>query len=256
MKKTIIDYDNNEVVVCDGGNECHYKMESADAFEAVARAYIRAGWDNKYVYSFTWMGRPIIQLPEDIIRAQELIYSVKPDVLVEVGVAHGGSLILYASLMQAMGKGRVIGVDIEIRPHNRRAIENHEMSRFITLIEGDSIDAKTIREVRNRIGPDEKVMVFLDGKHTYNHVLQELQLYGPLVTKGSYIIAMDGIQRDLVGAPRSQQDWDTNNSAEAAKSFVANNSNYVIQEPGPIFNEGNIKKFVTYWPDAYVLKIK
>ena len=250
--KTIIDTDEQTVVVVDGGTSVRYDMATAEAFDAVAKAYLRAGWDNKYVYSFTWMGRPIIQLPDDMVRAQELIYAVKPDVLVEIGVAHGGSLVFYASLMEAMGKGRVIGVDIEIRAHNREAIEAHEMFRRITLIEGDSVAPQTVSAVQAAIPSGSRVMVFLDGKHTRDHVLRELSLYAPLVTPGSYILAMDGIQKDLVGAPRSQPDWDWNNSTRAAEMFVGENPAFELVEPEPLFNEGNVNRFVTYWPGAYV----
>jgi cephalosporin hydroxylase len=256
VSRTIIDTDSNEVLFVEGDETKRFDLSTSEAFDLVAKAYLRAGWDSKYVYSFTWMGRPIIQLPDDMVRAQELIYAVKPDVLVEVGVAHGGSLIFYASLMQAMGKGRVVGVDIEIRPHNRRAIESHEMSGRISLIEGNSVEEGTVEAVRALIKEGDIVMVFLDGKHTYGHVLRELELYAPMVTKGSYILAMDGIQQDLVGAPRSQSDWSHNNSAAAAESFVKENPQFVIKEPGPRFNEGKITKFVTYWPGAYLLRVR
>ena len=126
---TILDEDSNEVIVREGGNETRFPLGSAAGFAAATRAWLRAGWDVKYVYSFTWLGRPVIQLPDDLLRTQEVIYRVRPDVLIETGVAHGGSLIFYASLFKAMGAGRVIGIDIEIRPHNRKEIERHELSR-------------------------------------------------------------------------------------------------------------------------------
>jgi cephalosporin hydroxylase len=250
--KTTIDTDRAEVVIEGDGKISRFPMDTAEAFDAVARAYMRVGWDNKYVYSFSWLGRPIIQLPDDMIRVQELIYRVKPDVLVEIGVAHGGSLIYYASIMRAMGKGQVIGVDVEIRKHNRKAIEEHEMFDRISLIEGDSIADSTLDQVKNRISKGEVVMVFLDGNHSYQQVLQELELYSPIISKGSYILAMDGIQEDLVGAPRSNPDWGHNNSAAAARDFVKQNPSFEISEPGPEFNEGNVEKFVTYWPSAYI----
>ena len=159
----------------------------------ISDIWLRAGWDNKYVYSFTWMGRPIIQLPEDMIRLQEVIYEVRPDVIVETGVAHGGSLVFYASLCKAMGRGRVIGVDVEIRPHNRAAIEAHALFPLITLIEGSSIEPQIVEEVKSLIKPDEKTMVVLDSNHEKQHVLAELRAYSPIVSVGSYIVAMDGI---------------------------------------------------------------
>ena len=250
--KTTLDTDNSKVIVEENGEIHNFPMDTAEAFEAIARAYLRVGWDTKYVYSFSWLGRPIIQLSDDKIRAQELIYKIKPDVLVEIGVAHGGSLIYYASIMQAMGKGRVVGVDLEIREHNQKAIEEHAMFDRISLIEGDSIADTTLDQVQNLISKGEIVMVFLDGNHTRKHVFRELELYSRLISKGSYILAMDGIQEDLVGAPRSQPDWAHNNSASAARDFVKQNSNYEICEPGPQFNEGQVTKFVTYWPSAYI----
>lgn len=250
--KTIIDTDSAEVIVEENGATHHFCMETAEAFDAVARAYLRVGWDTKYVYSFSWLGRPIIQLPDDMIRAQELIYRVKPDVLVEIGVAHGGSLIYYASIMHAMNKGRVIGVDVEIRKHNRKAIEEHAMFDRISLVEGDSIADTTLDQVKGQISEGEVVMVFLDGNHTRKHVLTELELYSPLIAEGSYILAMDGNIESLVGAPRSQPDWGYNNPAAAARDFVKQNPKFEICEPGPQFNEGKVTKFVTYWPSAYI----
>ena len=253
--KTIIDTDNTEVTVEENGEIKRFKMGTAEAFDAVARAYLRVGWDNKYVYSFSWLGRPIIQLPDDMVRIQELIYTVKPDIIIEIGVAHGGSLIFYSNILQAIGKGRVVGVDVEIRKHNRKAIEDHPMFDRISLIEGDSIAQDTLDQVKQQFSEGEVVMVFLDGNHSRDHVLRELELYGPLISKDSYILAMDGIQEDLVGAPRSQPDWKYNNSAVAAREFVEQHPNFEIAEPGPGFNEGNVTKFVTYWPSAYIRRI-
>jgi cephalosporin hydroxylase len=254
--KIEIDYEKQLVSKNSNGSSETYPFDTEEAFELIADAYIRLGWDNKYVYSFTWMGRPIIQLPEDMIRAQELIYEVKPDILIEIGVAHGGSLVYYAGLMKAMGKGRVLGVDIEIREHNKKEILKHELSEMIALIEGSSIDQNTVNAVRSHIAEGETVMIFLDGNHTYEHVLQELNDYSAMVTKGSYIVAMDGIQRDLVGAPRSKSDWGWNNAANAAEDFVSkNNESFVIEKRVPIFNEGNINNLITYWPSGYIKRI-
>src|SRR3989338_4111581 len=122
-----IDLEKSLVIVEEGGNIKTYPMATPEAFSIISKAWLRCGWDTKYVYSFTWMGRPIIQLPDDVVRIQEVIYRVKPDVIIETGIAHGGSLVFHASLCKAMGRGRIIGVDIEIRPHNRKAIEEHEL---------------------------------------------------------------------------------------------------------------------------------
>ncbi len=228
------------------------EIGSPEAFRLISKAWLRSGWDSKYVYSFTWLGRPMIQLPEDMLRIQEIIYSVKPDVLIETGVAHGGSLVFYASLFKSMGKGRVVGVDIEIRPHNRNAIEAHELSPLITLIEGSSVAADTVARVKDQIRPHETVLVVLDSNHTKAHVLAELRAYSASVTHGSYIVATDGIMRDLVGAPRSQPDWDRNNPSAAAAEFLRESADFVIEEPRFMFNEGVITERVTYWPSCYL----
>ena len=247
-----IDTENNVVEVTENGKTDSYPIGTAQAFSVISQAWLRCGWDNKYVYSFSWMGRPVIQLPEDMLRIQEVIYQVKPDVLIETGVAHGGSLIFYAGLFKAMGKGRVIGVDIEIRPHNRSAIEAHELFDYITLIEGGSVDGPVVSQVKGLVKPGDTVLVLLDSNHTKAHVLAELEAYGPLVTPGSYIVATDGIMGELVGAPRSNADWGWNNPKEAAVEFSSKHPEFSLEQPMFPFNEGNILDPVTYWPGAWL----
>jgi cephalosporin hydroxylase len=244
------------LVTVDGpGGPVSHPMTSAEAFKLVSDAWVRCGWDAKYVYSFSWMGRPIIQLPDDMVRIQEVIYAVKPDVIIETGVAHGGSLIFYASLCKAMERGRIVGIDIEIRPHNRAAIEAHEMMPLITLIEGSSVDPSIVDQVRGHIRPGETVLVLLDSNHTKAHVLAELEAYGPMVTKGSYIVATDGIMALVVGAPRTQPDWEWNNPLNAAQEFVAAHPEFVIEEPAFPFNEGATRDRVTYWPSGFLKRV-
>lgn len=252
---TIIDEERGEVVVKDGEAETRHSLASAEGFAAASKAWLRATWDSKYVYSFAWMGRPVIQLPEDMIRLQEVIYTLKPDVLVETGVAHGGSLIFYASLFEAMGKGRVIGIDIEIRKHNREAIEAHEMFKRIELIEGSSTAPETLKQVKALIKPGEKVLVVLDSNHTRDHVLDELKLYGELIEVGSYVVATDGIMAQVKGGPRTGDDWDWNNPQRAVHDFVAQDKRFIVEEPAFPFNEGTVTERVTYWPDAFVKRI-
>src|SRR5262249_51224224 len=189
------------------------------------------------VYSFTWLGRPIIQLPEDMFRLQEVIYRLKPDVIIETGIAHGGSLVFHAGLCKLMRKGRVIGVDIEIRPHNRAAIEAHELFDCITLIEGSSIDPAIVGRVKAAVAPDESVLVLLDSNHQKAHVLAELDAYAELVTPGSYVVAMDGIMGKLVNAPGSRPDWGENNPERAVLDWIGRNPGFVIEEPPFAFNE-------------------
>jgi cephalosporin hydroxylase len=190
-----------------------------------------------------------------MIRLQEVIYALKPDVLVETGVAHGGSLIFYASLFEAMGRGRVVGVDIEIRPHNRQAIEEHPMKKRIELIEGSSTAPEVLDQVKALIKPGEKVLVVLDSNHSRDHVLAELKAYGELVEVGSYVVATDGIMAQVKGGPRTADDWDWNNPQQAVHDFVAQDKRFVVEEPAFPFNEGVVKERVTYWPDAFVKRI-
>lgn len=250
-----IDFEKDEILVEENDKINAYNLGTPEAFNVLSKAWLRCGWDNKYVYSFTWMGRPIIQLPDDMVRIQELIYSIKPDVIIETGIAHGGSLVFSASLCKAMGRGRIIGVDVEIRPHNREAIEEHDLFSYITMIEGDSIAPEIIAKVASQLNEKEVILIFLDSCHTKSHVLSELNAYAPFVSKGSYIVAMDGIMKDLVGAPRSSPDWNWNNPSDAAFEFVENNENYIIDEPIIPFNEGTISEKVTYLKNAYIKRI-
>jgi len=242
--------------ITESGNETH-AIATAEAFGIVSEAWLRCGWDNKHVYSFTWMGRPIIQLPEDMVRLQEVIYQLKPDVIIETGIAHGGSLIFYASLCKAMGKGRVIGVDIEIRPHNRAAMEAHELyGDYITMHEGSSVAPEVVDLVATSIRPGETVLVLLDSNHSKSHVAAELAAYAPLVSIGSYIVATDGIMGRLSGAPRSNLDWTWNNPESAAREFAQQSDAFVHSTPPFHFNESNISEAVTYWPGAWLKRIK
>ena len=251
-----IDPEKATVTLKDASGEQVYEFSDPQAFEILSNIWLRCGWDTKYVYGFTWLGRPVIQLPEDMLRIQEVIYLIKPDLIVDIGIAHGGSLVFYASLCQAMGKGRVIGVDIEIRSYNREAIEEHTLFPFITLLEGSSTDPGIVEQVRRSIKPDDVVMVLLDSNQTRDHVLAELEAYSPLVSLNSYIVAMDGIMENLVGAPRTQPDWDWNNPRQAALEFVRLHPNFQIVEPPFPFNEGDIVKRVTYWPDGFIQRIR
>ena len=233
-------------------NDRELNLADPEAFELISRAWLRSGWDSKYVYGFSWLGRPVIQLPEDMMRIQELIYQLQPDVIVETGVAHGGSLIFYAGLCAAMGKGRVIGIDIEIRPHNREAIEEHRLSPMIALVEGSSTAPDVVQQVHDQIGAAETVLVLLDSNHSQDHVAAELEAYGPLVSPGSYIVACDGIMQQVAGAPRTESDWSWNNPISAVQNFLKTHPGFEAHEPQWPFNEGKVRQRVTYWPQAYL----
>jgi Cephalosporin hydroxylase len=254
--KIVIDTDNKKCIIDKKGNIEEFDLYSKDAFEIISEQWVKVGWNEKYEYTFSWFGRPIIQLPEDMIRMQEVIYSVKPDIIIETGVAHGGSLIYYASLCKAMGKGRVVGIDIEIRPHNRKSIEEHELSNLITLIEGNSVEETTINKVRENVKKDEVVLVILDSCHRKEHVYKELELYSQFVSTGSYIIATDGIMKELHDVPRGEQDWLNDNPSAAAIEFTSKNDSFQLENPKWNFNESNLNKNITHWPNAWIKREK
>jgi cephalosporin hydroxylase len=251
-----VDTERAVVEVEEVGGVREIPFSDPEAFELVSRAWLRVGWDAKYVYGFSWLGRPIIQLPEDVVRLQELVFRLRPDVVVETGVAHGGSLVLHASVCETLGHGRVIGVDVEIRPHNRSEIESHPLASRITLIEGDSVATQTFTQVRETVGDAESVLVVLDSKHTKEHVLAELRLYGELVSTGSYLVVADGIMRDLAGAPRTSDDWTWNNPVAAVDAFLAENDAFARDEPAPPFNESNVRSAVTYFGGGWLRRTR
>ena len=166
-------------------------------FRALSLAWRTMALERKYMNNFSWLGRPLIQLPTDAMALQEVIWAVQPDLVIETGVAHGGSLVLSASMLELIGHGEVIGVDIEIRPHNRRAIEAHPLAQRISLVEGSSIAPEVVARVRARAAGRRKVLVCLDSNHTHAHVLAELNAYADLVSPGSYCIVFDTFVEDM-----------------------------------------------------------
>jgi len=256
--KLEIDTDAKTVWVRESGESREMPIYSREAFELLSSLWLKLSWNQKYSYTFSWLGRPIIQHPEDMIRLQEVIFSLKPSVIIETGVAHGGSLIYYASLFHAMERpGRVVGIDIEIRPHNKAEILSHAMSRYISLIEGSSTSPETLATVQREIrtAPPGPVLVLLDSDHSYDHVMKELELYAPLVSVGSYVVSTDGIMREVFDTPRGNPHWVTDNPANAAEDFAATNKNFVIEMPQWTFNESDLDKAITTWPSAWLRRI-
>jgi cephalosporin hydroxylase len=168
-----------------------------ETFRAMSTAWRVAALERKYMNNFSWLGRPMIQLPMDAMAMQELIWAVKPDLIIETGVAHGGSLVLSASMLELIGKGEVLGVDIEIREHNRDAIEAHPLAHRISLIEGSSVAPDVVAQVRAKAAGKQKVLVCLDSNHTHEHVLDELKAYADLVSVDSYCVVFDTFVEDL-----------------------------------------------------------
>jgi cephalosporin hydroxylase len=216
--------------------------EVADAF--ISELCIK----HKYSYQFTWLGRPIIQLPQDTIALQEIIWNVKPDLIIETGIAHGGSIIFSASMLELLGgDGRVLGIDIDIRQHNRIEIEKHPMFKRITMFEGSSIDPEIGKRVYEFAKPYKTIMVCLDSNHTHAHVLEELKLYAPLVTKGSYCVVFDTGIEDLPAGSFPDRPWDKgNNPKTAVWEFLKTHPEFEIDK----FIEN--KLLITAAPDGYL----
>ena len=220
---------------------------------AVSRMWIRDTNPHKYTYNFAWLGRPIIQLPQDIVAIQEIIWKVKPDVIVETGIAHGGSLMLSASVLRLLGGDRkVIGIDIEIRPHNRKEIESHPLASMITMVEGSSIAPATIEKVRTLVGKADRPLVILDSNHTHDHVLGELRAYAPLVKAGSYVIVLDTIIEAMPPELYPNRPWRKGNSPKSAVW------QYMKEMPGrfAIDDDMDAKLQISVAPDGYLRCVK
>lgn len=205
----------------------------------------------KYSYNFSWLGRPIIQYPQDMIAMQEIIWEVKPDLIIETGIAHGGSLIYYASLLELLGKGEVLGIDIDIREHNKKEIESHPMSKRIRMLQGSSIDKALAEKVKKYTEGKKSVMVCLDSNHTHEHVMGELEIYSPFVTIGSYLVIFDTIVEDLPDNYLPGKAWSRgNNPKTAVHEFLRKHNEFIIDTA--IDN----KLLVSVAPGGYLKKIK
>jgi Cephalosporin hydroxylase len=207
----------------------------------------------KYSYHFTWLGRPIIAYPQDMIAMQEIIWNVKPDLIIETGVAHGGSIVYYASLLELIGgDGLVLGIDIDIRKHNRELIEAHPMKKRIKLLEGSSVSSAIANEVKKIAANKKKVLLCLDSNHTHEHVLTELNLYADLISVGSYCIVFDTVIEDMPA------DWNWgirpwgvgNNPKTAVVEFLKTNHDFVIDK------EIDHKLLISVAPDGYLKRVK
>ncbi|SEB05343.1 cephalosporin hydroxylase family protein [Rubrimonas cliftonensis] len=253
--KLTIDDDAATLHVTDADGERTLPLYCDEAFALISRHYVRVGWNQKYSYTFSWLGRPVIQLPDDMMRLQEAIFMTRPELIIETGVAHGGSLIFYASLFEAMGAGRVLGVDIEIRPHNRAAIEAHPMSRRIELVEGSSTAPEVIAQARAAAAKAQRVMVILDSDHSHAHVTAELEAYADLVTPGCHLVATDGVMREVAGTPRGKPCWLTDNPANAAEDFARRRADFVLERPAPPWSEAAAVPEITHFPSAWLRRL-
>ena len=240
---------------------------SEDArLKSLAHDWVFQSMQQKYLYNFDWLGRPIIQYPEDMVAIQELIWKVKPTLVVETGIAHGGSLVLSASMLAMLdyceaveagttldprkSRRRVVGIDIDIRSHNRSAIEEHPLSGLITMVEGSSVDRHVIDEVHQLAAGHETVMVFMDSNHTHEHVLGELNAYAHLVTKGSYCVVFDTFVEDMPPKYFPDRPWDKGDSPKTAvREYLKSHNEFEIDK------SIDSKLLISVAPDGYLLRI-
>jgi len=232
------------------------RQGSDPALQSAARDFMNASVESQYSYNFSWLGRPIIQYPQDILATQELIWSVQPDLIIETGIAHGGSLIFSASMLElnaACGgpaDARVVGVDIDIRAHNRAAIDAHPMSKRITMIQGSSIAPEVIEQVRAAVAGRRRVMVMLDSNHSHAHVLAELEAYAPLTSVGSYCIAFDSVVEDLPAGMIRDRPWGPgDNPKTAVHAYLATHPEFVIDK------RIDHKLMISVAPDGYLKRV-
>jgi cephalosporin hydroxylase len=227
------------------------KLGEDESLRRISDEWISKTADYEYGYHFRWMGRPIIQLPQDIVAMQELIWEIKPDLIIETGIAHGGSLIFSASMLELVGgDGMVLGVDIDIRTPNLVEILKHPMSKRIAMIEGSSVDARVAEKVKAIASGKQRVLVCLDSNHTHEHVLDELRLYAPLVTRDSYCVVFDTVIEDAPGGSESRPWGKGNNPKTAVHEYLKTTDMFEIDKR--IEN----KLLLTVCPDGYLKRVK
>lgn len=224
-----------------------YNVYSDRGLYLLSVLWTKVAAHERLMYQATWLGRPVIQLPTDILSLQEILWETRPDVVIETGVAHGGSLVLAASILELIGSGKVIGVDVEIRKHNREAIEAHGMAHRIHLIEGDSVAEPTVEAVRSLIPPGSRVMVVFDSNHSAEHVSGELAAYSPLVTPGCYLVVHDGSQLWVWDNPNAADHWSDDHPLIAIDAFLRDHPEFVCDESRTRFG-------ITSSPHGYLLR--
>ena len=239
------------------------KQSEDNLFKELSHKWLNHSWKNKYTYHFSWLGRPIIQMPQDILALQEIIWKVKPDLIIETGIAHGGSICLSASLLALLEiadlkenpksklNRKVIGIDIDIRKHNKEKIEKHFLADKIEMLEASSVDIKTFKKVEKISKNYSKILVILDSNHTEEHVLQELTLYGSLVSKNSYCIVFDTIISEMASDFSNNRPWNRRNSPKTAiNKFLKKEDKFIVDKS--IDN----KLLISMAPGGFLKKVK
>jgi cephalosporin hydroxylase len=231
--------------------EAATRMAADAALAADALALNTAADRHDWSYQWSWLGLPVIQLPPDIVALQEVIWETRPNLVIETGIARGGSLVLYASILELIGEGDVLGIDIDIRPHNRAAIEQHPLARRIRMIEGSSLDEGVVAEARAAAGNVDRVMVVLDSNHTHQHVLAELRAYGSLVTVGQFLVVADTFVEQIPAQEHRQRPWGPgDNPGTALRAWLGEVEGF---EPDPFVNS---KLLLTASPGGYLRRMR
>jgi cephalosporin hydroxylase len=244
---------NDPVAQFQAEKAAEIEAQHADpAFRAKSLDWIVHSSKYRYSYHFTWMGRPVIQYPQDILAMQEIIWAVRPTVIIETGIAHGGSLVFYASMLELLGgDGVAIGIDVDIRAHNRAAIEAHAMSRRIRMIEGSSTAPEVVARVAELVYGRGPVLVALDSLHTHDHTLAELRLYSRFVTPGSYLVVFDTIIEDMPAGSFPDRPWDKGaNPKTAVREFIKENGAFIVDRGI------QDKLMITTAPEGYLKRIE
>lgn len=249
---------DTEAALCEAtenGTTARLSLFSPEAFRILSRQWLKLGWNLGHWQTFSWMGRQLLQLPDDVLRLAELFWRLRPDAVVETGVYDGGSTLLFASLCRLSGQGRVISVEREFRPGVRESIRA-AAGNLVTLVEGDSAAPETAAAVARLLGPAERVCVFLDSDHSAPHVAAELRSFSPLVSPGCYLIVADSILNQLAGAPEADPAWARDHPETAVAGFLACHSEFSREPPAPLFATGFDFTELSYFPATWLRRAR
>jgi cephalosporin hydroxylase len=248
--KIVIDQDEQVFLYTINGETNRLHLYSAEAFALLNELQIKVGWQLRYPYTASWFGFQLLQIPPDAMRIQEIIYQLHPEIIVETGVAHGGSAIFMASLCKLIGVGHVIGVEKGLIC--RKQIESHKLSEYITLVEGDSVSRETVDHVYRLCRRTDRILLILDSCHSKAHVLAELEAYHDLIRPGLMIIVQDGNMQTLADTPRGDPSWIHDNPQEAVKEFIERHPEFVIEQPKLLFDNEGITSNITYHTNGFL----
>ena len=238
----------SRLALIDGDEQTVVKLYSEEGLHLLSNLWIKVAAEHRLMYEPKWLGRPIIQFPNDIVAVQELIWSVRPNLIIETGIAHGGSLVLSASILELIGEGQVVGIDVDIRTHNREALEQHPLRHRFELVEGSSVDPDVVEHVKARAAGLDTVMVILDSNHSAAHVRQELEVFHGLVTPGSYLVVHDGAQAWVSDIPSGKEEWKSDHPLIAIDDFLKTHAEF---EPDPFIT----RTLITSSPSGFLKKI-